>query len=126
MTRLVNTLLLPLELTNGNDGRTQKYFKSAKVRQQFESYLRAKGHTKRPYPYPVRVTVTRILGKGQRLWDASSGLRGNWKELEDALTACGWWHDDGPKWITAVDFRQDASQRASGPAIQIDVYREQA
>jgi len=118
------TLRLPLELTNGNDGRTQKYFQSAKARKDFEAYLKAMGHTKRPYGFPVRLVLTRILGKGQRAWDNDSGLRGNAKELLDSLTACGWWHDDSPRWITAVDFRQDSTQRASGPAIVIDVYRE--
>ena len=65
--------------------------------------------------------ITRILGKGQRLWDSSSIGRGNWKEIEDALVAIGWFHDDGPKWITETRFFQDAGQRQNGPAVRVRI-----
>jgi hypothetical protein len=114
-------IILPFELTNGNDGRGNKWFNSAKVRKKFERHLRATGMTRRPFGVPVDITVTRILGKGQRLWDSSSVGRGNWKEIEDALVACGWFRDDGPRWITSTTYRQDATRRADGPAVRVEI-----
>ena len=113
---------LPITLTNNNDGRSKAWFKSDKERKDFEQLLRLSGHVRKPFDQPVRVTVTRVLGARQRLWDFSSGLRGNYKELEDAMVACGWFHDDGPTWVCGVDFRQDSSRRANGPAVLVEVF----
>lgn len=117
-------VILPFELTNGNDGRGSKWFSSAKIRKEFEATLRTLGMTRIPSPHPVRLTVTRILGKGQRLWDPSSILRGNWKEIEDALVACGWFIDDSPKFITSCDGRQDECRKSKGPAIELTIERD--
>lgn len=113
---------LPIELTNGNDGRGSKWFSSAKVRKKVEQQLRGLGFTRKPFSKPVTVHVTRVLGKGQRLWDSSSIGRGNWKEIEDALVALGWFHDDCPKWIQETRFFQDSNRREVGPVIQIAVF----
>lgn len=112
---------LPIELTNGNDGRGSKWFSSAKVRKSIEETLRAMGLDRQPFDAPVNVHITRILGKNQRLWDADSILRGNSKELIDALVAVGWFHDDGPKYIKAVTADQDATQRENGPSVIVKV-----
>jgi len=117
-------ITLPFELTNGNDGRGSKWFPSAKLRKCFERDLRLMGMARSPFDRPVRVRVTRVLGKGQRLWDTSSVGRGNWKELEDALVACGWFHDDSPKWITETTFAQDDGDRANGPAVRVEIAEE--
>ena len=63
------------------------------------------------------------MGKGERLWDADSVLRGNAKQLIDALADAGYFHNDGPKWITEAIGRQDAGQRQNGPAILIEIER---
>lgn len=115
------TILLPFELTNGNDGRGSKWFSSAKLRKKFEADLRKMKLTRNPFDHPVNVTVTRILGPKQSLWDSSSIGRGNWKEIEDALVACGWFHDDSPKYIKRTTFEQDATQRKIGPCIEVIV-----
>jgi hypothetical protein len=112
---------LPIELTNGNDGRGSRWFKSSNVRKKLEATLRTLGLVRTPFDRPVRLSVIRIIGKGQRLWDASSVGRGNWKELEDAMVVCGWFVDDGPKWIKSVSFYQDDSQRHVGPAVRVVV-----
>jgi len=117
--------ILPFELTNGNDGRGSKWFSSAKLRKEFEKNLRLLGYERKPFVAPVLVAVTRILGQGQRLWDSSSIGRGNYKELEDALVAIGWFHDDSPKWITETRFYQDASRRDQGAAIEIQIYTKE-
>ena len=113
------TITLPIELTNGNMGRGSKWFSSAKIRKEYEAGLRLQGFSRSPFQFPVRVTVTRVLGKGQRLWDYSSGLRGNYKEIEDSLVAVGWFTDDSPKYITSTDFRQDECRKSSGPFIEL-------
>lgn len=114
--------ILPFELTNGNDGRGSKWFSSAKLRKEFEKNLRLLGYERKPFKTPVIVHVTRILGLGQRLWDSSSIGRGNYKELEDALVAIGWFHDDSPKFITETRFFQDANSRDFGSSIDIKIY----
>lgn len=111
-----------IELTNGNDGRGNKWFSSAKVRSKIEQQLRAEGHEREPFGHPVRLVITRVLKPRQSKWDADSILRGNSKELIDALVAIGWFVDDGPKWITRVDGEQDDMRRQDGPAVVVDVY----
>ena len=117
--------ILPFELTNGNDGRGSKWFSSAKLRKEFEKNLRLLGYERKPFKETVTVHVTRILGLGQRLWDSSSVGRGNYKELEDALVAIGWFHDDSPKFITETRFFQDASRRELGSSIEIQIYNNE-
>lgn len=112
-------IVLPFELTNGNDGRGSKWFKSANVRNKFEKELRLRRMVWSPFLWPVKFTVTRVLGPGQRLWDSSSIGRGNWKEMEDALVACGLVFDDRPKYVTSTDFRQDECRRSSGPFTEL-------
>ena len=116
------SVVLPIELTNSNGGRSQKWFNSAKIRKSFESSFRILGLAREPFEGLVKLELTRILGKNQRLWDSDSGLRGNSKELIDALVAIGWFHDDSPKWIEQTVFLQDQSQRENGPAVRVCVY----
>ena len=98
---------LPIELNNGNDGRGGRWFSSAKVRKQIEATLRALKLTRpKPFSGPVSLMITRMLGARQQKWDADSYQRGNLKELIDALVVCGWFVDDGPKYIEEVRFKQ--------------------
>ncbi len=118
--------ILPIELTNGNDGRGSKWFKSANVRKKIEDKLRQLGHVRKPFDSLVEVRVTRILGPRQSYWDSSSIGRGNWKEIEDALVACGWFHDDSPKYIVETRFFQDKNHRDQGPAIYLQIVEREA
>jgi hypothetical protein len=111
-----------IELTNGNDGRGSKWFRTAAVRQRIARTLFDERRT--PFDHPVKIRITRILGANQKLWDADSVGRGNAKELIDSLVELGWFHDDGPRWITHCDYRQDAKSRASGPAVMVEVWAE--
>lgn len=104
---ILHSAELPIELNNGNDGRGGKWFSSAKVRTKIEATLRATGHVRpKPFDHSVSLLVTRILGPRQQKWDADSYQRGNLKELIDALVVCGWFVDDGPKFIEEVRFKQ--------------------
>lgn len=113
---------LPIELTNGNDGRGGAFWSSAKLRKQIEQRL--VDFRREPFAHPTAITITRVLGPGQRLWDNDSIGRGNAKELIDSLVALGWWHDDRPQWISQVDYRQDATRRSVGPVVEIAIRRE--
>jgi hypothetical protein len=97
---------LELKLTNGNDGRGKSFWVSANFRKSAEQYLRAFHKQRRPFDVPVVVHVTRMFSGRERLWDSSSIGRGNWKEIEDALVAVGWFHDDCHKWIKRTVFDQ--------------------
>lgn len=116
---------LPIRMTNNNAGRGYRWHASAKFRADCEGYLRVWGLTRTPFAAPVIVRVTRILGPRERLWDSSSVLRGNWKEIEDSLVAMGWFRDDSPRWITATIAAQVSDRRAEGPAIEIEILQGQ-
>lgn len=116
---------LPIELTNGNDGRGNRWFSSAKIRKDVEKQLIELRHERDPFEFPVVVHVTRLLGPKQRLWDSSSIGRGNWKEIEDALVVLGWFYDDSPKWITETRFFQNGENRTRGPAILVEIFKAQ-
>lgn len=120
----VEKLNLPFELTNGNDGRGSRWFNSAKIRKKFEAALRLIYPDRKPFDFPVVVHVTRVIGKNQRLWDSSSIGRGNYKEIEDAMVAIGFYFDDGPKYITETRFFQDDSRRDEGPKIEVSIFRK--
>jgi hypothetical protein len=117
------TVTLPVELTNGNDGRGSRWFSSANVRKTIEAKLREWKLIRTPFDFPVTVHVTRHMGPKQRLWDSSSIGRGNWKEIEDALVVCGWFHDDGPKWIHETRFFQGS--RSDKPSVVIQIFKSE-
>lgn len=115
------TIVLPIELTNGNDGRTKHFWQAAARRKQYEATIRLLHARPKPIPTPVTITVTRVLGKGQRLFDADSLGRGNAKELIDAIVAAGFLPDDGPRHVTEVTYRQDATRRGDGPSTEVTI-----
>lgn len=114
-------LALPIELTNGNDGRTKHFWQAAARRKQYEAIITLMRPRPRPIPTPCRITITRVLGKGQRLFDADSLGRGNAKELIDAIVAAGFLPDDGPRHVTEVTYRQDATRRRDGPSTEVTI-----
>ena len=103
---------LELKLTNGNDGRGKSFWGSANFRKSAEQYLRSFHKKRKPFDVPVAVNVTRLFSGRERFWDSSSVGRGNWKEIEDALVAVGWFHDDCHKWIKRTVFDQQKYQES--------------
>lgn len=118
---LLLDITLPIELVNRNDGQGHSLWRTVADKKRFMEEL--SNHTRTPFRYSTFVAVTRILGKRQQLWDYDSGLRGSWKQLQDAMVDCGWWHDDGPAHITGIIFRQAANQRFVGPATRVQVWQ---
>lgn len=117
------TIRLDAVLTNNNAGQTRHWTAAYDAKLEFESVLIPHRLRSGPPDHQQRITITRILGKGERLWDADSVLRGNAKQLIDALADAGYFHNDGPKWITEAIGRQDATQKERGPAILIEIER---
>lgn len=119
-TTLLLDVTLPVELKNHNDGQGHSFWRTDKQRKDFEKAL--SNYRRKPFGRRVVVVVTRILGPKQRFFDASSILRGNYKQLEDALTALGWWPDDSYTHISFVGGLQDGNRRSEGPATRIQIY----
>ncbi len=126
MSELPITLWLPLPLSNNNTGQSRHWSAAYKDKATFANTLTNLKLKGTPPPYKQRVTVTRILGKGERLWDADSVLRGNAKQLIDAMVDAGFFVDDSPKHITEVFGKQDDQKRFLGPAIKVEVERVDA
>ena len=122
-TGLVLSAILPIVLTNGNDGQQKNWQSTANARKHFQAMFRMWGIKRFPFDFPTRVIWTRILGPHERAWDYTSILRGNAKQIEDALVDMGWWHDDGPEYITQAIGAQIVDRRQDGPALKIDIYR---
>lgn len=119
---ILRTIELPIELTNNNTGRTQHFGRSASQRKKYERIIRSKFGQQSPFGSKVDVVVQRVLAARQRLWDSSSVVRGNWKEIEDALVACGFLHDDGPDYVGLCIGVQDAETRLIGDGGFVRVY----
>ena len=121
---VIHSAVINLNLTNSNDGQGHAGYRTAAVKKAISAELVRKAMHRQPFDFPVRLKITRILGPKQRLFDYDSVLRGSAKQLIDCLTDAGWWHDDGPKFITSVIGDQDATQRKNGPAVLIEVFRD--
>lgn len=113
------SITLPIKLINDNQGRSQHWSKAAKRKRDYVAMVRLLGGRRIPFESPVKLKLTRVLGPRERLWDADSVGRGSAKELIDALVACGWLHDDGPKWVSAVEYHQEVD-RKNGPAVKLE------
>lgn len=122
--KLILRETIKLNLTNGNDGQGRAWYRTASTRKAIEQQLKVQDLKRDPFDFPVKITLTRILGPNQRLWDADSVLRGNAKQLIDSLVAVGWFHDDSMKYIVQVIGAQDATQRENGPAVSIEVFAD--
>lgn len=123
MGKLVLSVTLPMELTNGNNGQGHSWHHTAKDRKDYEPCLKALGHVRKPFKTKMNMRITRILGTRQHLWDQSSVLRGSAKQLEDALVSCGWFVDDSPDWIGLVIGDQEVPTKRGKPQVKIEVFQ---
>jgi hypothetical protein len=119
---LLDEVLLPVKLTNRNY-QQNSWTTSAGDKRKLGRILQTVVGIREPFEEPVILEVVRILGPNERFWDMDSGLRGNAKELIDVCVQTGWFHDDSPKWIKQVVFTQDSTQRESGCAVLLRMFR---
>lgn len=133
-------IVVDKELKNANNGQSKHWSASHKERKAWvnalaNAYVVSKNGTEFHLdaylacgaPDDLQgLVITRWLGKGQRLWDADSVLRGNAKQLVDSLIEAGVARDDSPKYIKFVHGLQCDSQRSELKSgyVTIDVYRE--
>lgn len=112
---------LPIRLTNDNEGRTRHFSVSRKRRLAYENDLRIFGFFRtKPPLFKQKVTLTRLLGPGEKFWDWDSVLRGSAKELVDALAALKFFLTDGPRWVVGVaGLQDDTGRRRYGPGVRI-------
>lgn len=126
-------------ISNRNDGQGKHWSASSKARSRIFAkckdadyfrysdrrrvYLPASiKECKIPSRVKVNIIATRILGPKQRLWDADSILRGEFKQLLDSLVQLGIIEDDGPKFVKHCLGLQDSTQRVDGPAFEIEFF----
>ncbi len=112
--------LLPIRLESKNISRRRHWAANHKKKQEFINAFWALGLTPRA-PAPnckQHLTITRVLGKREKLWDTSNGLGGSCSELIDSMKYCGFFVDDSDKYLT-VEFKQDDTRRHEGPATEI-------
>lgn len=69
----------------------------------------------------AHVTITRVLGKGQRLMDAFENLPVALKGLMDALVEGGYLVDDKPRWMSHDPVQQDETRRQEGPRVEVQI-----
>jgi len=114
-------ITLPVNLKTQNTGRGNHWGSAATARRKHEKAL-CYEFRREPFAFPVGVLYTRICGKGQRAWD-NDNLALSLKQLQDALTQLGWWHDDSDKWLKVIGYRHDTTRRQDGPAVMVSVWR---
>lgn len=113
------SVVLPVDLKSQNTGRGNRWFNSARLRNQFEAELQ---DFCRPFlDVPIHLEYTRIVGPGQRAWDQDN-LALALKQLQDALVSLGWFHDDSPRWIRSIRYSHDTTARDEGPALKVTAW----
>ena len=117
----VFSILLPVDLKTQNNGQGRSWHSSAGQRRKFERLLCGE-HRREPLEYPVDVTYTRVCGPKQRARDCDN-IAPSCKQLQDALVALGWWHDDTPTWIRSVTYKNDDTRREDGPAVLVEAWK---
>ena len=116
-----SSVLLPIDLPRANDLlRRSGHWKRSKFKEACGWELTAKRlRFDEPPEMPVRLTLTRILGKGQRLYDADN-LVASTKGLIDAMKEANWFKDDSPAYLK-LRWKQDTTRRELGPAVLVEV-----
>jgi len=134
------TMVLKEKLTNNNAGQGRGWHRSAKDRKTMDAKVSQsmivtynEDGTMSYAPFSeslagtqlsdlVVLIVTRVLGKGERKWDADSVLRGNSKQMLDAIVGSRLLADDNPKYVALVVGMQDDTRREIGPLIEVGFY----
>lgn len=120
--KLGSSIDIDIVLTNGNNGQGRQWYETDNEVKRCKKLLRELKYVFRPLEFPVKLRITRLIGKGKQYWDPSSILGGNIKQLIDAMVACDWFVDDSRKWVTAVIPHQ-MERRDKPPGVRIEIFR---
>jgi hypothetical protein len=134
------TISLNKELKNGNEGRSKHWSSAHTSKKQWKKVL-AEADIEcetglvldvqtfleevlgdRPVQQRVGLVFTRVLGKGQRMYDSDSIIRGNAKELLDSIVDIGILSDDNTKYVEWSLGLQDDKRRTEGPFTTVSFY----
>ena len=136
--RPIGKIRIPHKLKNGNLGRSKHWSSAHKDRKEWMQALRnaeivsigSLGELEQSLRFlaeegrKVGIVVTRVLGKGERLWDSDSVLRGSAKELIDSLVEDGYLVDDSPKYVAWSFGCQCDNRRDQGPFVTVAFYED--
>ena len=123
---LLETVIIELPLTNNNSGQGRAWYQSHKERLAFEqAFAMREGGKSLPYLQPVSLHVVRCYTGRGRAWDADNLLRGNSKQLIDAMVSAGWFLDDNTKHIEQVVGSQEKVDRERD-CIRVEIHSKQA
>jgi len=135
---LAYTIIVDRDLKNNNSGQSRHWSASHKERQAWDVAVRnswvkdwngVEYHADDFFACEpeagekIGLLVTRHLGKGMRLWDSDSVLRGSAKQCIDALITLGIAVDDSPAFIDWTIGVQDDSNRQAGGYTSIEIYK---
>lgn len=120
---IIHDFTLPMAVRSGNRGRGYHWSHAVRLKRVCALHLHAAGFRRlNPPDFRQVVTFVRVLGPRERLWDEANLALSSFKQLQDAMTDLGFWHDDSPRWLS-TRFEQDATARAAGPAVRVIVRR---
>ena len=138
--QLLFTVTVDRELKNGNTGRTKHFSQAIKEKKGWAQALKKADvvtETGLAFPLPafieevlngqpvqqkVGIIFKRVLGKRQRMYDSDSILRGNAKELLDAVVDSGLLFDDNVKHVAWSLGMQDDTRKDQGPFCELLFY----
>lgn len=141
-TKHLLTLALNAELKNNNTGQSRHWSSAHQEKKIMMLALRSSriiapgdgnmmfsefscNIMSEPFDRIVDISVLRILGKGQRLWDPDSILRGNCKQLIDSAVDAKILVDDSTRWVGRILGEQCDQQRDRGPSIEISFWEHE-
>ena len=111
----MKTLVLPIALLSKNARDKMHWRQRLGLRRDYEGIIGIRYPNREGPPLgKQRVTVTRVKGERERDWDTQNIGAGSAVELLDALKRCGYFADDGPKFVEPV-FTQTKSDTLQGP-----------
>ena len=117
----INEIYLKINLTNRNQGQGKHWYQTHKDRLAIEQYLQQ--HVKKPtapYMQQVAIHCVRLYGGRCRAWDSDSVLRGNFKQILDAMVSHGFFLDDRMKYIMqCVGSQEKVHPSETGVRIEI-------
>jgi hypothetical protein len=119
---LVITFELPLRLTSVNTymGEHQRHKRTSEKKSIMVLLILLAPKGVKPPDHKQTVTLTRVLGRNEKLMDRANLYGGNSKQLIDCMTELGFWHDDSDKWLD-LKIIQDTEHRDDGNKVIVTV-----